>query len=335
MSPKAQGQPPLGRDEIILPPRRLLRKRIASMTLRKMLALASLTVALGIAGSLPSIQAQPANAPLKVGMAKTFFNDLPKPMIEIAVGPFGDLMKASTGFDGILSTDDPYVDVAQKLYDGKLQMGVFHGHELAWIQKRFPKLTPLMIATNKQHDVSAYVIVHKDSPAKTITDLRGKKLDLPLGTKEHCRIFLRQNCKDNAQNDLDAFFGKVIKSSSSIDGLDDVCRTKADAIIVDTIALNFYKDIKGPFFEKNLRILAEHRRFPSPVIVYCQGGLNDATVAKIRDGMTAAHENPKCKEMLDLWQIDAFAPIPKTYAAELAETLKTFLPPEATKVSQR
>jgi ABC-type phosphate/phosphonate transport system substrate-binding protein len=305
------------------------------MTSRKMLLLASLTAALGIAGLLPSIHAQPAGAPIKVGMAKTFFNDLPKSMIEIAVGPFGDLMKTTTGFEGQLSTDDQYAELAQKLYDGKLQLGVFHGHEFAWIQKKFPKLTPVMIATNKQHDVSAYVIVHKDCPAKSITELRGKKLDLPMGTKEHCRVFLRQNCKDNAQNDLSAFFSKVIQSSSSIDALDDVCRCKADAIIVDTISLNFYKDIKGPVFAKNLRVLAEHKRFPSPVIVYCKGGLNEATVAKICQGMTAAHDNPKCKEMLDLWQIDAFAPIPKTYAAELAETLKAFPLPEATKVSQR
>jgi len=303
------------------------------MTARKMLA--SLLVALGFAVSLPSIHAQPATAPINVGMAKTFFNDLPKAMIEIAVGPFGDLMKTTTGFEGKLTTDDAYADVAQKLYDGKLQMGVFHGHEFAWIQKKFPKLTPFMIATNKQHDVSAYVVVHKDSTAKTIADLRGKKFDLPFGTREHCRAFLRQNCKDNAQNDLNAFFGKVINSQSSIDGLDDVCRAKCDAIIIDTIALNFYKDIKGPFFEKNLRILAEHKRFPSPVIVYCQGGMDSATVAKISDGMTAAHQNPKCKEMLDLWQIDAFAPIPATYTAELATTLKAFPLPEATKVSLR
>jgi ABC-type phosphate/phosphonate transport system substrate-binding protein len=192
-----------------------------------------------------------------------------------------------------------------------------------------------MIATNKQHDVSAYVIVHKDSPAKALTDLRGKTFDLPFGTKEHCRIFVRQNCKDNAQNDLNAFFGKIVKSTSCIDALDDVCRSKSDAIVVDTIALNFYRDIKGPFFDKNLRILAEHKRFPSPVIVYCKGGMDDATVAKISDGMTSAQKNPKCKEMLDLWQIDGFQPIPKTYMTELAEVLKAYPMPEATKVSQR
>jgi ABC-type phosphate/phosphonate transport system substrate-binding protein len=305
------------------------------MTSRKMLALASLTVALGMAGPLLSSHAQPANAPLKVGMAKTFFNDLPKSMIEIAVGPFGDLMKATTGFEGKLSSDDPYADVAQKLHDGKLHLAVFHGHEFAWIEKKYPKLTPLMIVTNKQHDVSAYVIVHKDSKAKAIADLRGKKLDLPMGTKEHCRAFLRQSCKDNAQSGLNAFFSKVIQSSSCIDALDDVCRRNADAVLVDTIALHFYKDIKGPFFDKNLRILAEHKRFPSPVIVYCKGGLSDGTVAKIRDGMTAAHENPTAKAMLDLWQIDGFAPIPKTYATELADVLKAFPLPEPTKVSQR
>jgi ABC-type phosphate/phosphonate transport system substrate-binding protein len=305
------------------------------MTPRKMLGLASLFVALGFAGPLPSINAQANETPIKVGMVKTFFNDLPKPFIEVATAPFSDLMKLTTGLEGKLSTEDAYAETAQKLQDGALQLAVFHGHEFAWVQKKFPKLTPLMITTNKQHDVSAYVIVHKDSPAKAIADLRGKKLDLPQGTKEHCRVFLTSNCKDNAQNDWKAFFSAVTSASSSIDALDEVSRGKTDAVLVDTISLAFYKDIKGPVFEKNLRILAAHKNFPAPVIVYNPAKLPEATMAKIRDGMTKAHENPKCREMFELWQIDAFLPIPKTYEAQLAETLRLYPLPEATKVSLR
>lgn len=307
------------------------------MPSRKMLglALAPLLVALGFAVSLPPINAQPANnGPINVGMVRSFFNDLPRPFIDVATGSFGDLMKTTTGVEGNLSVDHQYLEVAQKLDDGSLQLAAFHGHEYAWIQKKYPKFTPLMLAVNKHNDVSAIVIVHKDSPAKTLADLRGKKIDVPMGTKEQCRVYLRRHCSDN-QNDWNGFFSKVVNSTSSIEAMDDVCRGKADAIVVDTITLAFYKDIKGPVFEKNLRVLSSYNAFPSPVIVYAKGGLHDSVVAKIRDGMITAHENPKCKEMFELWQINAFQPIPSNYSEQLATTLKEFPMPEPTKVSQR
>jgi ABC-type phosphate/phosphonate transport system substrate-binding protein len=302
---------------------------------RTLLGLAGAMMALGLAMTAPIAHAQPARtAPIKIGLVRAFFNDLDEVTISIANEPFGILMKQATGLEGELFCKDQAADVARKLNDGELQVAVLHGHEFAWAQQKYPKLTPLMIAVNKYCDVKAYVIVAKNSKCATIADLRGKTLDLPIQTKEHCHMFMQKNCQDNAGN-WQTFFKSVSRSNSSIKAMDDICRGKCDAVIVDTIGLEFYKDIKGPFFEQHLRVLQQSDTFPSPVIVVKEGTLDKATLEKFRAGLANAHNLGDAKDVLSMWQIKGFEAIPPNYGKLLADTLKAYPAPTTWKVASR
>ena len=306
---------------------------------RKLAGFAFLCPALCLALSSPPSSAQNAqpikDKPLHIGMVKTFFNDLPDGFVQVGGGIFMDSMKAITGLDGKLTTNEQAFSVAQKLDSGALQLAVFHGHEFAWVQKKYPKLTPMVIAVNKHRDVRAYIIVPKNSTAKTLADLRGKSVDLPMGSKEHCNIFLERNCTDNAQPNPKAFFGTVVRSSTGRNALDGLGQGSSDAVLIDTIGLEFYKAIKGPTFEKHLRILQQSDSYPPPVIVYREGGLDNATLAKIRAGLLKAHENPAAQDILTMWHIESFQPIPSTYSKSLAEVLKVHPSPATAKVTMR
>lgn len=306
------------------------------MLRRKMFGLALLAAALGFALSLPGANAQPAKdaAPLKVAMAKTFFNDLPPALIAIVTDPFPAVMKACTGLDGKLSYDDDAFDMAKKLDAGELQVAVFHGHEFAWIQKKYPKLTPLMVVDNPYKDLKAFVIVHKDSPARSLADLRGKKVDMPICSKEACRLYIEKNCADNAGK---KFFGQVLCSQNGwIEALNDVARKEVDAVVVDTVELEKYKKVRGPaVFKNNLRILDQSHSFPSAVIVIKQGALTDKTLKQFRDGMQNAASDPEAQKMFDMWGIEGFNPLPDNYSKLLADMLKTYPSPEPTKIGMR
>ncbi len=299
---------------------------------RTLFGFAGALVALGFTIAAPVAVAQ--TAPIKIGLVRAFFNDLDDTLVEIANEPFGILMKQATGLEGTLTSKDQAAEVARKLNDGELQVAVLHGHEFAWAQQKYPKLTPLMIAVNKYYDVKAYVIVAKDSKFAAIADLRGKTLDLPIQTKEHCHVFLQKNCGDNA-GAWQTFFKAVPRSKSSIQAMDDICRGKVDAVIVDTIALEFYKEIKGPFFDKNLRVLAQSESFPSPVIVVKEGTLDKATLAKFRDGLANAHKLEDTRDVLSMWQIKGFEPIPENYGKLLTDTLKAYPTPTTWKAATR
>lgn len=299
------------------------------MTRRKMSGCALVCAALALALSMSSAYAQPTKAaqPLKIGMVRTFFHDLPDVVVKIVTEPFGELMKQTTGLDGTLSIGEDAFGAAAQLDANQLQFGVFHGHEFAWVQKKYPSLKALMVVANRQHDVRAFVVVHKNNPAEKWVDLRGKIIDVPAQTKEHCRVYLGRHCGDNAHNDPKPFFAKTARSESFVDALDEVCKGNAQAAVVDSITLAFYKDIKGPCFAKNLRVFKQSDPFPPAVIVYKQGALPAATVKQFCDGLLKAHNNPVGADMMKMWSIDGFELPPDNFSQMLADALKAYPSP--------
>jgi ABC-type phosphate/phosphonate transport system substrate-binding protein len=289
--------------------------------------LALLAAGLVVALPLGWADASDRSKPLQMGVANSFFTDRPKSYVDIASDEFKDVMKKTTGLNGKFIPKYGPLQVAQKLDSKQLDLGVFHAHEFAWTQKKYPDLHPLLIAANKKYVERAYLIVHKTSPAKTLADLPGKKLAMPVDVKEHCRLFLEKRCTDTAQKGPGAFFGSIEKSASQVAALDDVGLDKVQATVVDTMGLEFYKEIKGPVFAKNLKILEESAPFPPAVIVYKQGTLAEATLKQFRDGLLKAHLSELGRDMMKTWNIDAFEPVPKDYAKSLAELLKTYPPP--------
>jgi ABC-type phosphate/phosphonate transport system substrate-binding protein len=296
------------------------------MTRRNLLAVALFAAAL----SLPSAaNAQPkVTDPIKVGMVNAFFTDLPDGLVQLVTEPFPALMKNVAGLNGTLSYRDDAYTTAAKLDKGELNLGVFHGHELAWVRTKYPKLKPLMIVVNNKHDVRAFVVVRQDNPATCLANLRGKTLDVPAQTKEHCRVFVGKHCADNKECDWRKFFGKVAKSSSPVEALDEVSRGKCDAAVVDTIGLDFYKAVKGPVFAKNLRVLQHSDAFPSAVIAYKEGSLPAETLKQFCDGLKGAGKNADAVQLFQLWNIDGFELPPANYNECLSGCLKTYPAPQ-------
>ncbi|MSU79782.1 MAG: hypothetical protein EXS16_17055 [Gemmataceae bacterium] len=288
--------------------------------------LVGVLVVLGLPIGPTPLRAQ-GEKPVPIGMAKTFFADLPPVIISLVKAPFADLMKTATGLKGELHTDCDAFTLADQLDKGTMQLGVFHGHELAWVRKKHPDIKPLLLAINKYRDVSSYVIVHKDCTAKGIADLRGKKIDLPLGTKQQCRVFLEHHCADNNQSDWRKFFGAALHSQSIVAALDDVARKQTDAVVVDHIAFELYKYERGPVYENKLRVLAKSEQFPPVAIAYKEGAIQPDVLKKINDGLRKANEFEGGKDLMLLWQIEAFESVPPSFEKMLTDTNKRYPSP--------
>lgn len=264
---------------------------------------------------------------IRLGMASSFLTDRAKTEIDIASDDFNKVLTKTTGLVGNLTTKLTAAEVAEKLASKQLDFGIFYAHELAWAQKKHPDLVPLLVATNKRHVERAHLIVHKNGKVKSMADLRGKKLDLPIGTNEPCRLFLAKLCAQDSQKPPAAFFGSIQKSASQTEALDDVARGKVDATVVDAVFLEFYKEAKKAVFAKNLVVLQQSEVFPPAVIVYQKGAVGKATLDRFRDGLRKAHTIAEGQEMMRMWNVDAFELPPKDYATRLAEVLKAYPPP--------
>lgn len=261
--------------------------------------------------------------PLRIGIAKSFLTEQPKSIVDVAADDFKGVMKKTTQLDGTLITNLNASEVAEKLASKALDFGILHAHEFAAVQKKVPGLTPLLIAANKHAIERVYLIVRQDNPAKTLADLRGKKIDMPTGTIEACRVYLDKHCDGKGPV---GFFGSIEKSNSPKDALDDVARGKVQVAILGTSSLEFYKEVRGPVFEKNLRVLQESEEFPPAVLLYKPGTVDEKTVAQFRDGLLKAHTIPDGRDMMKSWNIESFALIPKDYDMKLAAVLKAYPP---------
>ncbi len=280
----------------------------------------------GLLAALPTINAQPADQPkpIRISMAKTFFHDQPMVFVELAAYEFKEVMRKATELNGEVTVTYSAAEIADKLEGKQLDFAILYAHEFARAQQKYPDLQPILIAATKQQDKRVHVIVHKDSTAKTFDDLRGKTLDLPAGTKEYCRIYLDKLCIDRAQAGPARFFGTIAKSATYIEALNQVARNEANATIVDSLWLDAYKEVRGPVFAKNLRILQQSEVVPPAVVVYKKGALPQATVDTIRNGLLKAHAGMRGRDLMNLWSIDAFESVPKDYAKSLESMLKEY-----------
>jgi ABC-type phosphate/phosphonate transport system substrate-binding protein len=100
-------------------------------------------------------------------------------------------------------------------------------------------------------------------------------------------------------------------------------RGDVHAVAVDSIGLEFYKDLKPGCFAK-LRVLAESDEFPPAVIAYWQGGLDTRTLGLLRDCLLNAHATPLGAELMRMWEITSFEPVPVDYSAAVAACIKQY-----------
>jgi len=271
-----------------------------------------------LAAAAAFIPAAGQNKPevMNIGMAKGFFTDIPDGLVQLVRPSFAKLMKQCTGLNGQLVVGGDHKDLTDKLKTGDLSLAVYHGFEFAWAAQIDPELQPLMIAINWHREVHAYLMVKADSNVKGFVDLRDKEVAYPYRNKEHCRIFMAKHATQGGVT-----FKKLNRSFNTFVALDDVLSGQVDAAVVDRNSYETYADV-NPGRAKKLRIAQKSETFPAAVIAYRKGKLDDATLKKFREGMICANKNEQAREIMTMYNVTAFEPVPENYEQMLADVLK-------------
>lgn len=293
-------------------------------------ALAVGTVVL-LSWALSPVRAVEPNKPIKVGMVQTFFLDVSKPIIDWLPTPFSQLMKEHTGLEGKLVIGGDYHHVGKMLADKKVDLGVFHGFEYAWAQGKFPELQPVMVAIYKHRGLRANIVVRDDCPAKTLQELKGKEMALPLNSKGHCRLYLDTCCAGCGGECPKAFFKDVTRPANVRAALDDVVGGTVQAAVVDGEFLESYAELKPGCFNR-LKVLSKSELFPSGVLACRKGALDEATLDRFREGLTQAHKSIRGRDLMLMFKIGAFEPPPSNYSQMLTDIVRVYPAPEAAAV---
>ncbi len=265
---------------------------------------------------------------VRIGLVSSLFRDVPPALVQFSMKPLASLIQTQTGMSGQAVVAGDALNLAGLLNEGKVQLGVFHGVEFAWAQEKYPQLRPLVICINRQRNLKAHLVTKHDSAVKCFQDLKGKSLSLPRRSREHCHLFLERECRGcgAAPKDL---FSEVIAHADVEEALDGVVSGKVAAAVVDGVSLESYEVLK-PGNYSGLKIVRDSHTFPAAVIAYRVGALDEATLNRFRDGLIRAHQNTRSRELMYMWRLTAFEPVPADYQRTLTEIRKVYpAPPPA------
>jgi ABC-type phosphate/phosphonate transport system substrate-binding protein len=264
---------------------------------------------------------------VRIGLIASLFSDVPEPTVMAMMQPLGALMEAHTGVSGELVSCGDAENLGQQLTEDKVQLGVFHGIEFAWARQKHPELRPLVIAVNQQHHLRAHLIVRANGKIANLGDLQGKALAFPHASREHSQLFLRRRCQEFKKEPAN-FFAKITNPANAEDALDDLVDGAVQACVIDGVSFDCYKRRKPGRCQK-LRILQSSEIFPAGVIAFRSGFLDEATLARVREGMININRTVAGKQLMTLWKLTGFEPVPADYDQTLTEIIKAYPAPEA------
>jgi len=275
--------------------------------MRCLAACAAPTAALFFCTSLQGLQ-KPESPPVRVGMIRSLFD--PGEEEKVIFGqmrPFADMVKKRTGVEGDFAVSPNVAVMGRELKEGKLQLGVVHGIEYAWLKKHCPDCRPLLVADVGTAKLTALVLVPKTSEAKHLADLKGKPLAVPRRLSLVARLYVEREVRAG----LSSYF-KLSEAKNADDAIEEAVEGKAAAVLVTNGQAEVYQSRKPGRYNR-LRVLAESIPFPPGTVVYRPAQGREMELARFREALLKCDETPEGRQTLILWRLEGFREVPPDY----------------------
>jgi phosphonate transport system substrate-binding protein len=155
------------------------------------------------------------------------------------------------------------------------------------------------------HFYRAYLIVNKDSPFKSLEDLKGHTFaftDPDSNTGKLVPTYWLAAIKQRP----DTFFSRIIYTYSHDNSIMAVARGLVDGAAVDGLIWEYYQ-AKTPAFTSKTRIIKKSQPFGIPPLVASKQ-MSAATKAQIQQLLFSMHQDPEGRKILAELMIDRFIP---------------------------
>jgi ABC-type phosphate/phosphonate transport system substrate-binding protein len=262
---------------------------------------------------------------VRIGLVSSLFRDTSEPLMQVIMRPFKSLLETQTGVSGRLVSGGDAHHLGQRLKEGEVHLGIFHGVEFAWAKAKFPQLKPLVIAVHKQPFLRAHLLIRNDGKIGGVDDLKGGVVALPSMSREHCWLFLQRRCVPAGQT-AEQFYRRVSRPRDAAYAIDDVLDGAAQAAVVDDAELAAYRKANPRDFAK-IKVLRQSEMFPCAVIAYYSGALSESLLERFRAGMLAAKDTRQGRQMMQMCRITSFEDVPEDFDKTLDDIAKAYPPP--------
>lgn len=153
----------------------------------------------------------------------------------------------------------------------------------------------------------AYIIVHKDSPFRQISELKGRVFAYSDPDSNSGYIVPRQMLRDIGQNP-DSFFRRTFFTYSHTETVEAVSERVADAASVDSYVWE-YLNRHNPELTAQTRIIEKSRTYGFPPLVY-RIGIDPELLRRMRDALLTMDQDPEGRALLSELMLDRFSTAP-------------------------
>jgi len=280
--------------------------------------------------ALAPAKAAETEVDVKIGMYQTMFRDVTPQMVAAIAKPLKGIIEKTVGITGDAELVPDSATLAQKLSEKKVQIGVFHGYEFAWLKENHPNLEPLMVAIPNCGKLEAVVVVNSSNKADKVTDLKGQSVAVPKAIKAHCLLFL-EDLKRGQASDV----ARLSEKGQSVQQiLDDVSAGNTDAALLDAGSYSAYVK-NSPGNASVLKTIAKSESFPFAVLAVHKDGMNASLREKITNGLGSAHTTAYGQPLMMLWGLKNFGEVPPDYNDQLATIIKLYPAPTSRVVENK
>jgi phosphonate transport system substrate-binding protein len=228
-------------------------------------------------------------------------------------------MKDTAGLDVTVVSPAAYAvePVATGLASGSIDVAELTTYAYALVAQRGVQTAPIAATVaNGSATYGSYLVVRRDSPIESVTDLRGKKLAFvdPISTSGYLlpARWLREHGYDLQKDLVVSFAGSHPVAVQQLrDGVVDVAAVSSDLLVGNT-------GLAGP-----LRVIGKAGRIPYDVIV-ARGDLEPAILARVRAALLrlSIHDEQGRAALKAFSAVDAFMPVPPGHYDDMLSLAK-------------
>lgn len=154
----------------------------------------------------------------------------------------------------------------------------------------------------------AYIIVHKDSPIKSLTDLKGKSFAFTDPKSNTGKLVPTYMIAKNFNKTPEQFFSKITYTKSHDKSIESVAKKIVDGASVDSLIYE-YAAKKNPVYTSLTKIIEKSPPYGIPPVVVTKN-FDPNLKEKIKQTFLNMHKDPEGKKILDGIMVDKFI-VPK------------------------
>jgi phosphonate transport system substrate-binding protein len=254
------------------------------------------------------------NSRLRIGFTGSAFQDITNTDIRAAVSVLIQKVAWKHFGKGEARFYETLSEMATDLKNRKIEVLATPVEEFMELRKQAPIVPILVTASDNGTDTDLLLLVRKDSGIRSIRDLRGKPIVMPLRNPRCLSMYmawLETLLMGERSKGIDTYFSSVKETRTAAKAVMPVFFRQADACVVTRQVFDLTSEL-NPQISSELTVISRMDKL-SQGIIAVDRRLSEETRERIRQSFLTLHQTPEGEQLLMLFKVRKLVPFSPGY----------------------